>query len=51
MEIEQEAKTDEPVSIMRCGLCRSEAVLLEWRQDGSIEVHCSRCGTIGVRRR
>lgn len=39
------------VSIQYCGSCRSEAVLLNWLHDGSIEVTCSRCGTVGVRRR
>ena len=41
----------EIMSIMSCRNCRSEAVLLHWRDNGDIEVACSRCGTVGVRRR
>ena len=38
-------------SMLRCGNCHAEAVTWAWLDNGDIAGTCSRCGTVGVRRK
>ncbi len=51
MAVDEWIERKHEVSVQRCGSCRAEALVWNWLPDGSIAVTCSRCGTVGVRRR